>query len=232
MNILTYNQNTLEYGFYNVKKPDMDWIFSKGGNDVTNVAYLSLFDHTKLEEMLHKRQLALETLSLRGRMDVINQFKDVSIKTFSIQGGWGEYKITSKNICDLYANGSQNGNVRNEGLPTLLDGYCDYGSTWATDMNLYEGQVDNLLNYDSLVLETDGHINRIPGMDFLVLSTPPQLSPEQLALPGGREAQDQNMAKYSSFLGNWTISSVRHTISPAAGSFVDTICLFRNTKGM
>ena len=101
---------------------------------------------------------------------------------------------------------------------------------WSTDMNIYEDQIDNLINYDSLVLRQNGHLNRIPGMDFIILTTRPELGPGQLAAPGGTEFQDQNMKKYNSFLGSWKISAVRHTISPANGTFEDTICLFRNKK--
>ena len=44
--------------------------------------------------MLHKRQLDVETLSLKGRLDTLRSFETADMTTFSIQGGWGGYKIT------------------------------------------------------------------------------------------------------------------------------------------
>ena len=184
--MLLYNQNSEDYGIFDAGNPNSDWILGKGGDMVDNTAYLSLFDHTQLEQMLQKRELGVEMLSLRGKLDVLESFETVTMSTFSVQGGWGEYKITPAETHGFYASSTGlPGNLRNEGVGTLLQGHFREGSQWANDVNIYEDQIDNLLNHDSLVIRKDGHLNRIPGMDFLVMTTKPVLGPEQLAAPGG-----------------------------------------------
>ena len=97
-------------------------------------------------------------------------------------------------------------------------------------MNIYEEQVDNLLNYDSLVVKTDANFLRNPGMEFYVATSNPLASMAENSQPGGTAAQS-NQEKYRTFAGKWLISAVRHTVYPSEWRQEDTVCLFRNTKG-
>ena len=95
INVVVYNRNRGEYGMYDVRNPEesVKWIEDGLDGSVDNVAYLSMFDHDELERNLQRRQLDIETLSLKGRMQVLDPFKKVDIKTYSVDEGWGGYTL-------------------------------------------------------------------------------------------------------------------------------------------
>lgn len=175
VNVVLYNRNSGEYGMYNVNDPSegVEWIEAGNSLDgVSNFATLSMFDHDQLEKNLNKRNLNLETLSLKGKIGVVESFTNVNMKTFSIDGGWGEYTISPQQIQSFYSSGSPK-DPRNQGVQSLLLGHERNRSTWSNDMNLYEEQVDNLINSDSLVITKEGNLARNPGMQFFVETTRP-----------------------------------------------------------
>ena len=230
LNILVQNTNRDEYGMYSVKQPDRDWLYDPRFK-VANVADLSLFTQDQLETMVHKVENGLETLNLKGRTQVLDSFHNVTMNTFSQESGAiGTYRIETKDIVKFFGeSGSVGYKDRYKHVKDILgETHFRDQSHWNNDINIYEDQVDNLLNFDSMVVVTDGSTNRIPGMDFTVLIRTPQLGTEQLKTAEGSKRQKENDRKYETLGGMWTISSVRHVLYPAQGVFRDTVCLFRN----
>ena len=234
LNVLLQNTNAGNYGIYNLKNPDVDWIYSgeKPGEklSVPNIAYLSMFDTDQLEEMVHKRQLQIQSLSLKGRMDVLDTFQTTRIQTFDIKSGWGEPEVFSSAAIHGLFSGSEDSpeEFKYASASKVMEGHIRYGATWDMPFDMYEEQVDNVLNYDSFVIKQEGHLNRIPGMTFVVGTNNPEPYIDEMSGPEGSDMMDQDASKYSEFVGVWTISSVRHTFDVAGGKFEDTICLFRN----
>ena len=229
LNVILQNTNKGEYGIYNMMDPDVGWI-----NDprfkVSNMVDLSLFTQEQLEAMTSKTENGLETLNLKGRTQVIDSFHNVVMSTYDQESNaFGEYRIETKDIVNLYGKTKGTGyDPRYANLKDVLENHHRAGAQWDNDFNVYEDQIDNLINFDSLVVEVDGSTNRIPGMEFFIMIRTPNVGVGQMGTPGGSQNQKTNDDKYSRFVGLWTISSVRHVFRPAEGFFKDSICLFRN----
>jgi len=149
---------------------------------------LSMYKRDSLEKMIQKQEVGIGTVSHKTRIQLLNDLQTRKIHKYDIKNNSFTSNqidpVQMQNIFNL-ARVKDGGKIKTEDMKIqfeensdpseMLDGKkvfseCSY---WNNDLNIYEEMVNSMINNDSLVVNINGNINRVPGADFQIYMTNP-----------------------------------------------------------